>query len=132
MNDIDYINFISNSEIQQKIRTHTIHEKDVALIDKFPEIKIPNKFFKNTGQLNFADLKDSVEVTANYSNGAVYADFDNDGDLDIVTNNIDEPATLYRNTTNDSKANSYISLKLLGPADNINAVGSKLVLFATR
>ena len=71
------------------------------MIEKFPQIKIPNKFFRNTGQLTFADLKDSVDEQETYSNGAVYADFDNDGDLDIVTNNIDEPALLYQNKTND-------------------------------
>jgi hypothetical protein len=130
MNDIDYINFISNSEIQQKIRTHAIHEKDIALIDKFPQIKIPNKFFRNTRQLSFADLKDSIDAKSNYSNGCVYADFDNDGDLDIVVNNIDEPATLYRNTSNDKNTGAYMSLKLQGPPGNVNAVGAKLVLFA--
>lgn len=132
MNDIDYINFVSNSEIQQKIRTHAIHEKDIALTDKFPQIKIPNKFFRNTGHLSFADLKDSVDEKSSYSNGAVYADFDNDGDLDIVVNNIDEPAVLYRNTSNDGKTDSFLNIKLQGPAGNINALGAKLVVFANK
>jgi hypothetical protein len=130
MNDIDYINFVSNSEIQEKIRTHAVHEKDIALSDKFPQIKIPNKFFRNTGQLSFADLKDSVDEKSSYSNGAVYADFDNDGDLDIVVNNIDEPAILYRNTSNDNKSDSVLTIKLQGPDGNINALGAKLVVFA--
>jgi hypothetical protein len=129
MNDIDYINFISNGEIQQKIRARAIHEKDIALIDKFPQIKIPNRFFHNNGALQFNDLNGQVRNNrSTYSNGAVYADFDNDGDLDIVVNNIDEPALLYRNNTNDT-AGQYLSVKLTGTAMNRNAIGAKLVLY---
>ncbi len=50
LNDIDYINYISNDQMQQKIKNNFTNEKDMALIDKFPEIKIPNKFFKNDGR----------------------------------------------------------------------------------
>jgi len=129
MNDIDYINFISNGEIQQKIRTRAIHEKDIALIAKFPQIKIPNCFFHNTGAVRFNDLNGQVRNNrSTYSNGAVYADFDNDGDLDIVVNNIDEPALLYRNNTNDT-AGSYLSVRLTGAPANRNAIGAKLVLY---
>ena len=60
----------------------------MALVNKFPEIKIPNRFFKNNGNLVFTDLNYRVNKDkTSYSNGAVYADFDNDGDLDIVVNN---------------------------------------------
>ena len=96
LNDIDYINYISDDEIQQKLMTIDMtEEKDMALINKFPEIKIPNQFFKNDGDLKFEDIADEIEGNKpTYSNGAVYADFDNDGDLDIVVNNIDDPALI--------------------------------------
>ncbi|MBA4166100.1 MAG: VCBS repeat-containing protein [Chitinophagaceae bacterium] len=130
MNDIDYINYISDEEIQQKIRDNKIDEKDKALIDKFPQIKIPNKFFKNSGNMHFEDLADQIgDDVSTYSNGAVYADLDNDGDLDIVVNNIDEDAIVYQNKSNDRKDQSYVQLKLKGPQKNINAIGSKAILF---
>ena len=130
MNDIDYINYVSNGEVQQKIRENKLSETDIALIDKFPQIKIPNKFFRNSGKMQFSDMENQISNNkSTFSNGAAYADFDNDGDLDIVVNNIDEPAILYRNTTNE-KNQSFKSISLKGPAGNINAVGAKVIAFA--
>ncbi|MCY7421914.1 MAG: VCBS repeat-containing protein [Chitinophagaceae bacterium] len=132
MNDIDYINFISDNEIQQKILDNKIDETDEALIDKFPKIKLPNKFYKNTGQLMFHDLATQVgNDKSTYSNGSVYADFDNDGDLDIVVNNIDEPALLYRNNySNPQHPSNYLDVVLHISGQNRNAIGSKVVVFA--
>jgi hypothetical protein len=130
MNDIDFINYVGNEEIQNKLRTNKSEEKDLALTDKFPQIKIPNKFFKNTGNLAFADLEQQVANNKpTYSNGAVYADLDNDGDLDVVVNNINDPVMVYENKSNDKHDKAYIELKLKGPAGNTNGVGAKLVLF---
>ena len=131
LNDMDYVNFISNEEIQDKLGENKLGEKDMNLISRFPQIKIPNKFFRNKGDLNFQDLGDSIagdEPT--YSNGAVYADLDNDGDLDIVVNNIDDPVLVYENRSNDKKDKSYTEIKLKGSEKNINAVGAKIILFA--
>ena len=131
MNDIDYINYISNDDMQKMIRGNKMNETNMALIDKFPQIKIPNKFYKNTGQLLFSDIEQRIKNNkSTFSNGAVYADFDNDGDLDIVVNNIDEPALLYRNNTNDKKDKSFLEISLKGSPPNINAVGSKVIVFA--
>jgi hypothetical protein len=131
MNDIDYINYISNEEIQNKLRANKIKEKDMALIDKFPQIKIPNKFFRNTGSLAFSDIEQQVgNNKSTYSNGAVYADLDNDGDLDVVVNNINEPALVYENKSNDKHDKAYVDIKLKGPAANINGIGAKAVLYS--
>ena len=56
LNDIDYINYISNEEVQEKIRDNKLGENDMTLIEKFPQIKLPNKFYKNEGNLSFTDL----------------------------------------------------------------------------
>lgn len=131
LNDMDYINFISNIEIQQMLRENKMEEQNLKLVDKFPEIKIPNKIFRNKGDLLFSDLADSIgNDVPSYSNSVVYADFDNDGDLDVVTNNIDAPALLYQNKSNDKKDRPYAAIKLKGPEKNINALSSKIVLFA--
>ncbi|HNP23609.1 MAG TPA: VCBS repeat-containing protein [Panacibacter sp.] len=130
LNDIDYINYVSNDELQMKIWMNSVTEKDMALIDKFPQIKVPNKFFRNTGQLKFADEVSAVgNDIGTYSNGAVYADFDNDGDLDVVVNNIEDPVLLYENKHSDLNRNSFLELKLNGPAYNINANGAKVLAF---
>jgi len=130
MNDMDYVNFISNGEIQEKLRENKIDEK-MGLIDKFPEIKIPNKFYRNQGDLSFQDLSDSIgNDKPTYSNGAVYADLDNDGDLDVVVNNIDDPVLVYENKSNDKKDRSFAEIKLKGSEKNRNAIGAKVIVFA--
>ncbi len=131
LNDIDYINFVSDAAIQAKMREDKLDENDMLLINKFPQKKIPNRFFRNTGNMAFAD--DEVNVGGNkptYSNGAVYADFDNDGDLDIVVSNIDEAATFYENTTNNDSARDFMEITLKGAPKNINAEGAKVIVYA--
>ncbi|MBS1669409.1 MAG: VCBS repeat-containing protein [Bacteroidetes bacterium] len=131
LNDIDFVNFIENETIQEKMRTGGLDKRDMDLIDKFPQIKIPNKFFKNQGNLQFEDMKDAIEKDKKtYSNGAIYADFDNDGDLDVLVNNIDEPALLYENKSNDKKEKAFVEIKLKGPEKNINALGAKVIIYA--
>ena len=64
-----------------------------------------------------------------YSNGAAYADFDNDGDMDMVVNNVDEPALIYKNLTNDGDVKkSFLELRLKGDSSNINAIGAKAIV----
>ena len=131
LNDMDYVNFISNDEVQEKIRTNRMDEKDLALVEKFPQIKLKNKFLQNNGELNFKDQEQKIENDIpTYSNGAVYADFDNDGDLDIVVNNIDDPALLYENKTIAQPSPSFLKINLKGPLSNVNAVGAKLLVWA--
>jgi len=131
LNDIDYVNFVSNDEVQTKIQQKNLDEKDMALIDKFPQIKIPNKFYRNNGELLFSDEENKIgNEKSTYSNGAVSADFDNDGDLDVAVNNIDEPAMLYENKTRDQKDRHYLELKLKGSEKNINAIGAKVIVYA--
>ncbi len=130
MNDIDYVNFISDETIQQSLRTHGIGTKEMDLINTFPEIKLPNQFFTNKGNTQFTNVTDDITTqTATFSNGSAYADLDNDGDLDIIVNNIDDNVLIYKNNTNNDTSNNYASVTLQGTPNNINALGSKLILF---
>lgn len=93
------------------------------LLEKLPDRKKENYFYLNAGDLNFDKLK--VNQSATYSNGAAYADFDNDGDLDIIVNNTDDFAQLYRN---NQIGNSYLKVNLKGYDKNLDAIGAKVVL----
>jgi len=130
LNDMDYINFIYNNEIQQKIQNNSLKDKDMELMRKFPEIKIPNKFYKNKGNLQFEDMESAVaNDQPTYSNGSVYADFDNDGDLDVVVNNLNDAALLYENKALQTP-NNFTDVNLVGTGKNVNAIGAKVILFA--
>ena len=132
LNDMDYVNYVSNDELQEKIRTNRVDEKDMALVEKFPQIKLKNKFYLNKGDAKFIDADSMIRDSHNtYSNGAAYADFDNDGDLDMVVNNVDEPALIYKNLTNDGTVKkSFLELRLKGDSSNVNATGAKAIVFA--
>ena len=131
LNDMDYVNYISNDELQEKIRANRVSENDMALIEKFPQIKLENKFYLNKSEAKFTDASSMIRNNLKtYSNGSAYADFDNDGDMDMVVNNVDEPAVIYKNLSNDeSVKRSFLELKLKGSPGNINATGAKAIVF---
>lgn len=130
LNDIDYVNFVSNAAIQQKIGAGKMDQKDLAVIEKFPQIKLKNKFFKNTAALRFKDLTDGiVHHPLSFSNGAIYADLDNDGDLDLVVNNIDASPFVYKNLHRKTRDEIQYSLTLNGNSQNRRAIGARLLVF---
>ena len=102
------------------------------LIAAIPEIKIPNFMFRNTGDLNFEDVTDSWGLNfGTYSNGAAYGDLDNDGDLDLVINNINDPVLLMENTLSQKNPeNHYLRIKLKGSDKNPDAFGSVVEIYS--
>jgi hypothetical protein len=130
MNDIDYIKFATADNIQMKINQDKIDDEVLDVIRKVPEIKIYNKFYKNGNEMRFADVENAIQNNKkSYSNGAVYADFDNDGDLDVMTTNVNDKAFLYENILPKGEQQKMLSLSLKGSENNKNAIGSKLIIY---
>ncbi|HKK75049.1 MAG TPA: VCBS repeat-containing protein [Saprospiraceae bacterium] len=120
--DLDFVNFRMESG------AYTPKER---LLEQIPSVKIPNYVFKNNGDLTFEDHSDQWGFTQpSFSNGAAYADLDNDGDLDYVVNNINDPAFIYENTLNDGAkvGNNYLRLNLKGTEENPSALGARITL----
>lgn len=102
-----------------------ISKKD--LIDEIPQIKIPNYAYRNEGNLHFEKVTKTWGMEEpSFSNGAVYVDLDNDGDLDYVINNINDEATLYENTTNSKSKvkKNYLNINFKGSSNNIHGLGA--------
>jgi ASPIC and UnbV/FG-GAP-like repeat len=97
------------------------------ILDQIPEVKLHNYGFRNNGDLTFLDesINWGLEQPT-FSNGAAYADFDNDGALDLVINNINDEALLYRNSARDkdSASRHYLQIQFKGDKKNINGLGA--------
>ncbi|MGI9548302.1 MAG: VCBS repeat-containing protein [Flavobacteriaceae bacterium] len=127
-NDMDFVNFISNDEIQRSI-DQGMTEAEMNLIDNIPETKVPNYFYKNKGELEFENVSSLwANPDPSFSHGAIYADLDNDGDLDLVVNNVNEKAYILENTTDG--AENYIQLSFLGNKNNSLGIGNKVKIHA--
>lgn len=128
-NDMDFINFIANDNIQKSL-SNGLDEKEMEFIKKMPEKHLTNYFFKNNHDLTFENVTDSwSNITDSFSNGTIYEDLDNDGDLDIVVNNINEKAFILENNSNKSITNNYIKIQFKGSDSNILGIGAKVLSF---
>ena len=122
-NDLDFINFASNDQIKKKINNTKL--VDQQALNMMPSANVHNYLFKGTSDLLFEDKSGSWIVNDTTISGATaVADFDNDGDLDLVTNNINSPASLYVNKTDGS--NNYLKIKLKYSSLNTFGIGTKV------
>lgn len=123
-NDLDYLKYIANRQIQEEA-------SDLELAAQMPDGKCSNYLFANRGDWTFEDQTLAWGLQRpSLSNGGAYADLDNDGDLDLVVNNINEPAFIYENKTDSRSGGNYLSIRLKGPEKNPLGVGAKVSLFA--
>ncbi|MEL7161963.1 MAG: VCBS repeat-containing protein, partial [Bacteroidota bacterium] len=112
------------------IQLGNLAPKDM-LLAQIPSVKINNYAYENTGGEIPIFRKQTVAWgldRPSFSNGAVFADLDDDGDLDYVVNNINETCFLYENTTSGKPNRNWLKIKLIGPKGNPQAVGARVTL----
>jgi hypothetical protein len=128
MLDLDYIKFVSSSRVQRDLRQS--HDYDQEVLQRIPDGKWHDYFYKGTANGNFEDNSASSGFDKpTLSNGAAYADLDNDGDLDLVINRVNEEAGIYQN---NSVEKNYLQLVFKGDSANKFGVGTKAYLFTKK
>ncbi|MCU0467687.1 MAG: ASPIC/UnbV domain-containing protein [Arcicella sp.] len=131
--DLDFIVYRGDDEVFGNPAERA--KKMQEAFAKLTGVKKPNFLFKNKGNLQFENVAQSFGLEEpSYTNGTAYADFDNDGDLDLVMNNIDDEAFVYKNTLmdkakKDQTNNHFLRLKLQGEQLNKNGYGAKVSIF---
>ncbi|MEL6922469.1 MAG: VCBS repeat-containing protein [Bacteroidota bacterium] len=131
LTDQDYINYISDEEF---LKTMISRENGVdykAMTDVIPSNKIPNYMYKNLGDFRFEKVTEPWGLaTPSHSNGSVYADLDNDGDMDLVINNVNEQAWIYENKNEVfNPASHYLKVALTGTGKNQQAIGARVAIY---
>ena len=119
----------SNQDYVRKVKSNLdekVHMTVLDVVNMMPSEKLANYSYKNNGDLSFENSTKSwgLDKKVN-SNGVAYADLDNDGDLDLIVNNMSDIASIYKNNS----TGNFINIKLIGSDKNKNAIGSKVKIF---
>jgi enediyne biosynthesis protein E4 len=124
----DYLQYASSPEIVKSVVSgNGVNYK--KLIEPIPSVPIPNFAFQNQGNLRFVDkAKDWGIGKPSFSNGSAYGDLDNDGDLDLIVNNVNSEASVYRNESNQQLTHHYLKFQLKGLGKNTQAFGTKITI----
>ncbi len=130
--DQDFIDFFANDIVADMNKTGK-KEGIQNILNKMPSTPLANRMFRNEGNLKFKDeaKKWGLDIPS-FSNGAAYADLDNDGDLDLIVNNVNTDAFVFKNTTTENKKNHYLNINLQYDSTNKFAIGSKVELYSNK
>ena len=129
--DVTNRDFIDFSQANSMFGTDEVITQNVReALEKAGGVHQPNSIFRNGPDLSFAETN-WIEDKPTYSNGAIYVDLDADGDLDLVTNNLNEPAGIYRNYIREKhpEISHFLQLELRGPSRNPDGLGCKVYLW---
>lgn len=125
-NDLDYIKYSSGEQIRKKLETTNL--VDQRAMDKMPSGRVTNYIYSGSSNQNFRnESKNWLENDSLPATGSAYGDLDNDGDLDLVTNNVNAPASIYENT---GASGNYLKLKLNASPQNQFGIGAKAIVFS--
>ncbi len=124
--DLDFISYRGDNDVFSTKDTKAKKMKEAFAALK--GVKKPNFFFRNNGDLKFENQSEAFGLdTPSYTNGTAYADFDNDGDLDLVMNNIDDKAFIYKNNT---PAKNWLRISLVNKNNINNGFGAKITIYS--
>lgn len=127
--DQDFVDFLVDEKTVSEMVTRKRFDFKVFQ-DKMSSTPIPNFAFKNRDNLRFTNnAKEWGLAAPGFSNGASYGDLDNDGDLDLIVNNVNQPVSVYRNTASDQASNHWLRVKLEGYARNLHGIGAKVYAY---
>ncbi len=128
--DLDFVTYMKESTTFGTAEDK--YKSVMKEVNKLNGVNKNNLIFKNNGDLTFGNKSNEWGLTqSSYSNGAAYADLDRDGDLDLVMNNIDAPAFIYRNNTREKNPlSNYLDLELIGENKNKSSIGAKVWLYS--
>ncbi|MCB0639455.1 MAG: VCBS repeat-containing protein [Lewinella sp.] len=117
------------AHVQQQVEAGATAIDPLEILNLAPSVKLENPIYRNNGDLTFSQRNQAWGLTATtWSNGAAYADFDGDGDLDLVLNNINEKALLFENRATDMGSNHFLRVLLEGEGSQARAHGARVVI----
>lgn len=127
----DYTNMDFLKYMGDNLRDRNVMRQDLLnIVSQMPSSQMKSYFFKNNGDANFTNTSANWGITqTSNSNGAAYADLDNDGDLDLVINNVNKQAFVYENQAVKQNSNHYVAIRLKGGDANTQGIGAKITLY---
>jgi enediyne biosynthesis protein E4 len=130
-NDLDYVNYVADRAVQASFEDGITEEFLATLLSKMPQVPLPNHAYRNNGDLTFTNMAGPWGLgQPGFSTGATYVDLNRDGALDLVVNNINAPAGVYRNNARTVNGNHYLAVQLRGAGANSAGIGAKVIVEA--